>query len=248
MLDVAVPIDCLDCPLLDCRGLRPLDKDQRAYMNTIKKGEKLYERGDTILREDEEVRHLFTVLEGVLIRYRSLEDGRRQIVNFMFPGDLVGLQGAFDEPSSHSVEVLIPARLCVFDRGDFTHLVKHNPELGYDVTWLAAKEETALEGHIVSLGQRSAKERVVFLAVWLLDRAIATGLAHDNNVLDIPVTQSQIADMLGLSLVHTNRTIRALDREGLVEWSAREICVPDLEKAADYSGFDRNSRSTRPFI
>ena len=110
MLDVAEPYKCQDCPLLDCRGLRPLEKDQREYMQTIKQGEKLFERGDTILREEEEVRHLYTVLDGVLIRYRSLEDGRRQIVNFMFPGDLVGLQGAFDEPSSHSVEVLIPAR------------------------------------------------------------------------------------------------------------------------------------------
>ncbi len=248
MLDVAEPYECVNCPLLECRGLRPLEKDQRDYMRSIKQGEKLYERGDTVLREEEDTRHLYTVLEGVLIRYRSLEDGRRQIVNFMFPGDLVGLQGAFDEPSSHSVEVLIPARLCVFNRGDFTHLIKHNPELGYDVTWLAAKEETALEGHIVSLGQRSAKERVVFLAVWLLDRAIATGLAHDNNVLDIPVTQSQIADMLGLSLVHTNRTIRALDRENLVQWGPREICVPDMDKAADYSNFERSRKGQRPYI
>ena len=248
MLDVAKPYDCMNCPLLDCRGLRPLERHQRAYMQTIKQGEKLFERGDTILREEEEVRHLYTVLDGVLIRYRSLEDGRRQIVNFMFPGDLVGLQGAFEEPSSHSVEVLVPARACVFNRGDFINLVKNNPELGYDVTWLAAKEETALEGHIVSLGQRTAKERVVFLAVWLLDRAIATGLAHDNNVLDIPVTQSQVADMLGLSLVHTNRTIRALDREGLVQWGQREICVPDMDKAAQYADFARTLEGQRPYI
>ncbi len=228
--------------------MRPLEEDQRSYMNSIKQGEKLYERGDTILREEEEVRHLYTVIEGILIRYRSMEDGRRQIVNFMFPGDLVGLQGAFDEPSSHSVEALVSARLCVFNRGDFIHLIKHNPELGYDVTWLGAKEETALESHIVSLGQRSAKERLVFLAVWLLDRAISTGLAHDNNILDIPVTQSQIADMLGLSLVHTNRTIRALDRENLVQWGQREICVPDMEKASQYANFERTDRNQRPYI
>lgn len=248
MLDVSEPYDCISCPLLECRGLRPLEKNQREYMQSIKRGEKLFERGDTILREEEETRHLYTLLDGVLIRYRSLEDGRRQIVNFMFPGDLVGLQGAFDEPSSHSVEVLVPARLCEFNRADFIHLVKHNPELGYDVTWLAAKEETALEGHIVSLGQRSAKERVVFLAVWLLDRAIATGVARDNNVLDIPVTQSQIADMLGLSLVHTNRTIRALDRENLVQWGQREICVPDMDMAANYSDFERSRKGQRPYI
>lgn len=238
----------MNCPLQDCRGLRPLEAGQRAYMNTIKQGERLFGRGEAILREEEKARFLYTVLEGVLIRYRSLEDGRRQIVNFMFPGDLVGLQGAFDEPISHSVEALTDTRLCVFRRSDFVHLITENPRLGYDVTWLAAKEETALEGHIVSLGRRSAKERVVFLAVWLLDRAIATGVAQEGNVLPIPVTQSQIADMLGLSLVHTNRTIRALDRENLVQWEQREICVPDMNKASDFAGYELSRNGRRPFI
>lgn len=228
--------------------MRPLEAGQRAYMNTIKQGERLFGRGEAILREEEKARFLYTVLEGVLIRYRSLEDGRRQIVNFMFPGDLVGLQGAFDEPISHSVEALTDTRLCVFRRSDFVHLITENPRLGYDVTWLAAKEETALEGHIVSLGRRSAKERVVFLAVWLLDRAIATGVAQEGNVLQIPVTQSQIADMLGLSLVHTNRTIRALDRENLVQWEQREICVPDMNKASDFAGYELSRNGRRPFI
>ena len=248
MFDVANPHECMKCPLLDCRGLRVLEKSQRSYMQTIKQKERRYERGDTVFAEGEEAMHVFTVLEGVMIRYRSLEDGRRQIVNFMFPGDLLGLQAAFDEPACHSVEALTVARLCVFNRNDFLHLIKENPELGYDVTWLAAKEETALEAHIVSLGQRSAKERLAFLAVWLLDRAIATGLAHDNNVLDIPVTQSQIADMLGLSLVHTNRTIRALDREELVKWGPRELCVPDMDRACEYAGFERSEKGKRPFI
>lgn len=248
MFEVTDPYDCRECPLQNCPGLRPLEHEQQAYMNRFKKGELRFERGDIIIREDEHSRHLYTVLEGVLIRFRSLEDGRRQIVNFMFPGDLVGLQGAFDEPASHSVEALIDARLCLFPRHDFVSLIKEHPQLGYDLTWLAAKEETELEGHIVSLGQRTARERVVYLAAWLLDRALATGIAHEGNRLSIPVTQSQIADMLGLSLVHTNRTIRALDREGLVEWNPRQLCVPDMDKAAEYADFDRSGRSSRPFI
>ena len=248
MLEVADPHACRECPLLECKGLRPLADTQREYIQTIKQAEHLYERGDVLLSEGEETHHLFTVLEGVLIRFRTLDDGRRQIVNFMFPGDLVGLQGAFDEPSSHSVEALRQSRLCVFKRVDFVHLVKAHPRLGYDVTWLAAKEEKALEGHIVTLGQRSAKERVVFLAVWLLERAIMTGIAREGNALRISVTQTQIADMLGLSLVHTNRTIRALAKENLVHWEPRELCVPDMAKAADFAGFENLGRSKRPWI
>ena len=248
MFEVAQPYACLECPLQDCPGLRPLEERQRQYLQTVKQGEFRFERGDAVLLEGEETDHLFTILEGVAIRFLTLDDGRRQIVNFMFPGDLIGLQGAFEEAPSHSVEALLPLRMCRFRRDDFIALIKEHPRLGFDVTWLAAKEESALEGHIVSLGQRSARERVVFLAVWLLDRALATGIARKGNLLALPITQSQIADMLGLSLVHTNRTIRALDREGLVQWSSREICVPDMDKASAFANFERSGSGKRPFV
>ncbi|WP_160608996.1 Crp/Fnr family transcriptional regulator [Qipengyuania gaetbuli] len=248
MFEVAKPYPCRECPLQHCPGLRPLEERQLDYIQTIKTGEYRFERGDTVLQEQESCDYLFTILEGVAIRFLTLDDGRRQIVNFMFPGDLIGLQGAFDDVVSHSVEAILPLRLCRFRRNDFVALIKEHPRLGYDITWLAAKEESALEGHLVSLGQRSARERVVFLAVWLLDRALATGIAREGNKFAMPITQSQIADMLGLSLVHTNRTIRALDRDGLVQWTSREICVPDMEKAAEFADFDLSEKTVRPFI
>tara|TARA_B100001179_G_scaffold233150_1_gene229654 strand:- start:6669 stop:7415 length:747 start_codon:yes stop_codon:yes gene_type:complete len=248
LLDVADPHNCVHCPLQECDGLRPLEDTQARYINSIKKGEMLVSRGDSLLTEEENGTHLFTILEGVFIRFRSLEDGRRQIVNFMFPGDLIGLQAAFDNPANHSVEALTSARVCRFDRADFVRLIQESPRLGYDVTWLAAKEETALENHIVSLGQRSARERVIFLAIWLIDRAQATGVAADDNRLPLSLTQSQVADMLGLSLVHTNRTMRALQLDGLVQWGQKEICIPDMDKAAELVGFSQSKEGQRPYI
>ena len=117
-------------------------------------------------------------------------------------GDLVGLQGAFDEPSTHSVEALLASRLCVFHRPKFENLIAKHPRLGYDVIWMAAEEESALEEHLVALGRRSAKERVAYLAVFLMDRAKGVDMAGDDNRLALPIRQAQIADMLGLSLVH----------------------------------------------
>ncbi|TMM46151.1 Crp/Fnr family transcriptional regulator [Qipengyuania marisflavi] len=244
----AKPIPCEECGLQKCPGLRPLEPNQLQYMQEFKQGERLSERGDIIVAQGQVISHLYTVYSGVLIRYRSLDDGRRQIVNFMFPGDLIGLMGAFDEPSSHTIETLLDARLCMFTRKSFTQLIGKHPQLGFDLTWMAAKEEAALEEHIVSLGQRTAKERVAYLAVWLLDRAIGTGLADKKNVLHLPITQAQIADMLGLSLVHTNRTIRALDKEDLVNWKSREICVPDMARTCEYAQYDRDFERVRPFI
>lgn len=246
-LSGSIRVPCALCPLRGCAGLRPLDREQTAFMQQFKQGELRAERGDQIFGQGERSAHVFTVLEGVLIRYKLLEDGRRQIVNFMFPGDLIGIQAAMGESLSHGVEAMTPATLCVFARERFPELVRAHPELGFDLTWLAAKEEQALEEHLVALGQRTARERVAYLAVYLVQRAIETGIARGNSVT-LSVTQTQIADMLGLSLVHTNRTLQALRHAGLIGWNLSEIQIADLDAARAFARFDGVPTRTRPYI
>jgi CRP-like cAMP-binding protein len=248
MINVANPVPCRECPLEACRGLRPHRDEEIPLIERFKTGEIRVDRGEVVVEQDITRGGLYTLLDGVMMRYRSLEDGRRQVVNFMFPGDLIGLQAAFGEPATHSVEALLPARLCVFAHQRFHDLVISQPSLGYDITWLAAKEEHALEEHLVALGRRSARERVAYMAVWLLQRARGTGLADGHNRLEVTITQSQIADMLGLSLVHTNRTIKALERSGMVVWRQGSITVPDLDAAADLAHWDSSRERQRPFL
>ncbi|ANY19722.1 Nitrogen fixation regulation protein FixK [Tsuneonella dongtanensis] len=214
----------------------------------MKRGERSLERGQLLYAQGQRTGEMYTVLDGILIRYRTLDDGRRQIVNFMFPGNLLGLQAAFDEPCGHSVEALIPARVCVFDRADFQPLIAAHPRLGFDIVWMAAKEETELEQHIVSLGQRNARERVTALAVWLLERAIATGLAEDGNRLAIPMTQVQIADMMGLSPVHANRTLQSLRRDDLVDWKPTLLVIPDMRRAIEFARVGAPNPRKSPYI
>ena len=240
-------VPCAACPLAECEGLRPLDARQAAYMERFKQGELSIDRGNQVLVQGQRSAHVFTVLEGVLIRYKLLEDGRRQIVNFMFPGDLIGLQAAMGEPLAHGVEALTRARLCVFARERFTELIHDHPELGYDVIWLAAKEEAALEEHLVALGQRTARERIAYLAVFLVQRAMETGLAQGSSV-SLTVTQTQIADMLGLSLVHTNRTMQTLRQSNLIVWTLSEIQIADMVAACEFARFDRPEDSRRPYL
>ncbi len=151
---------CRDCPLQDCTGLMAPSSAQREWIEAFKAGEARFARGEQVMRQGARATRLYTVLQGVLIRYRLLEDGRRQILNFLFPGDLIGLQGAFDSELSHGVEAMTDTRLCVFPRERFFDLATSHPRLSFDLTWLASREEAALEEHLVSLGQRSAQERL----------------------------------------------------------------------------------------
>lgn len=238
---------CLACPLLDREGLRPLDKPQLRFMNGFKQGEFTIDKGAQSLVQGSISPHIYTLLEGVLFRFRILEDGRRQIVNFVFPGDLIGLQGAMDDPLMHGCEALSTAVLCVFPRDRITELFAEQPRLGYDLTWLAAKEEAALEEHMTSIGRRTAKERVLYLAIFLLERARATGLAKQDR-LELTITQAQISDTLGLSLVHTNRTLQSLRKNGILNWSLTAIYIPDMAKACEYAQYEGQTKRPRPYI
>lgn len=248
MIPVANPVPCRQCPLADCPGLRPHEPAEIPHIEAFKTGEVRLERSEILIEETVTKGGLYTLLDGMVMRYRTLEDGRRQIVNIMFPGDLIGLEGAFGEPASHSVEALLPSRLCVFDSARYYDLIVARPSLGYDITWLAAKEETALEEHLVALGRRSAKERVAYLAVWLFLRARGTCMLESDGRLAVTITQSQLADMLGLSLVHTNRTIKALQRENLVLWRQSGIAIPDIDRTAEFAHIDTTNEKPRPFV
>lgn len=241
-------ISCTRCSLRLCSGLRSPREDRLALIEAFKIGEIALDRGEQALVQGARSPHVYTVLEGVLIRFRLLDDGRRQIINFVFPGDLVGLQAALDEPMSHAVEAITPSRLCAFPRERFCEFIGQFADLSYDLIWLAAKEEAALEEHLIALGQRNARERIAYLALFLIERAEGTCLTDAKHRLSISVTQGQIADMLGLSLVHTNRSLQALRREGLVTWSLNTIEIPDIEAVRRYVQFDRSLTAPRPYI
>jgi CRP/FNR family transcriptional regulator, anaerobic regulatory protein len=239
---------CINCPLADCPGLRDSGAERRREIQTFKQGEIALQRGGQVLTQGTKSTEIYTVLSGVLIRFRLMEDGQRQIINFLFPGDLIGLQSMLDEPMTHGVEALTPARLCVFPRDRFLNFVGRNPQLGYDIIWLAAKEESALEEHLVALGQRNARERIAYLALFLLKRAEGTCLAGSDHRVELSVTQGQVADMLGLSLVHTNRSMQSLRRDGLVRWSLNAIEIPDPEEVSRIVRYDPSLFAPRPFL
>ena len=108
--------------------------------------------------------HLYTVLVGWGFRYKLLHDGRRQILNYLVPGDLIGLQGSLMGEMQHSVEALSPMLLCVFERDEVNTLYRNHPGLAFDITWIASREEQMLDENLLSIGRRTALERAAYLS------------------------------------------------------------------------------------
>ncbi len=241
-------VPCEQCPLRAMSGFRPFSPDELKFVSAFKRGELVIEPGATILAEGAHSAQLFTLLSGWAYRFKTLEDGRRQILNYCLPGDLIGLQGIVIGTMEHSVEALSPVVLCVFQRDRINELFSRQPGLAFDVTWLAAREERMLDENLLSVGRRTALERAAYLIAFLHQRAVAVGLDAAHRALLIPITQQHVADTLGLSIVHTNKTLRKLAERGLIRWHDRACEVRDAPGLMAEAGWDGGPERQRPLI
>jgi CRP-like cAMP-binding protein len=231
---VLTPTPCKDCPLRRRDVFRDRSPSDVAFIQEFKTSEVFYQPNQTILF-------------GWAFRFKTLEDGRRQIINYVLPGDLMGLQASLSAPMTHGVDTLTECVLCVFQRGKLWDLFSGHPQLGFDVTWLAAREESTLDEFLLSIGRRTALERLAYLLWFLFDKAKGIGLVK-NNRLEMPMRQGHLADTLGLSLVHTNKTLQKLRKEQSIHLDDRSLTIIDEEALMRLARVENKVSNSRPLI
>ncbi len=240
-------VPCENCPLRGKPLFRQFSEKELEFVKELKAGELTIEAGATVLLEGTTSAHLYTVLSGWAFRYKILPDGRRQILNFALPGDLVGLQGSLFDKMEHSVEALTNLTLCIFPREKFSTLFSNFPRLSFDVTWLCAREERILDENLLSVGRRTAVEGAAYLLLHLFRRAEDLGLT-DGDKIQFPFFQQHVADALGMSLVHANNTLRKLSEMKVMRWKNRVFQVLSRKHLAEIAKYDLTERPPRPFI
>jgi CRP-like cAMP-binding protein len=231
-------VPCQLCPLRKQKVFRPFTPEELAFVMSFKAGEVALKAGEPLFLEGNSCANLYTVLSGLAFRYKLLPDGRRQILNYCMPGDFLGLQGSVMLEMQHSVEALSDMVLCVFQREGLWRLFESHAGLSFDVTWLAARSEQLLDQQLLSVGRRSAIERCAHLLLHLADRVSEVGLSRKRDTIRIPITQQHVADTLGLSLVHTNRTLGRLIRRRAIRWREQEFEILDRDQLAELAGGD----------
>ena len=238
---------CSRCPLRRFPVFVPFTKEEVAFMERFKTGELNVDAGTTILMEGSYSPQLYTVLRGMGTRYTTLSNGRRQVVNFLFPGDFVGLQAGLLGEMKHSVEASTRMTLCVFRREDLWTLFRTQPERAYDLNWLSATEEHFLGETVATLGQRTAEQRIAWAFVRIDMRLRAIGMARNGSV-PLPFRQQDLADALGLSLVHTNKTLTRLRKRQVVAWNDGLLSVKDRAALAEIAMMEPDELEPRPLI
>ena len=240
-------IDCDKCPLRRKESFLPFKAEEITFMQRFKTGEMVADTGTQLFMEGARAAQLFTVLSGMGIRYKTLEDGRRQVIGFVMPGDLIGLQAGIMDAMCHSVEASTPMRLCVVIRNRVFELFQNQPERAFALSHIAAVEEHFLGDALTTVGQRGAIEKIAWSLHRFYRRAAALDLTK-SGTCPLPFRQQDLADALGLSLVHTNKTLAKLKERGIAHWSGGVLRILDEDALAELSQIDPNVVQRRPLI
>jgi CRP-like cAMP-binding protein len=230
---------CSECPLRSLPLFLEHSTEEVHLVQSLKRREMSLGAGETLIHEGQTDAPLYTLLSGWAFRYKTLSDGRRQILSFLLAGDFIGVQQKMGDASAHGVVTLTDATFCVFQRDSLWELHRQSPTMGFNVTWLTAHEESLVDDTLLSVGRRSAEERIAMLLILLFKRAAALQADSGAAGVPFPLTQQHVADGLGLSLVHTNKTLRKLEKRGLhrlVEGRLHMRDVKALVRLADLFG------------
>ena len=194
--------------------------------------------GVDLISEGDNPEHVRLVLEGWAFRYKTLPNGRRQIIAFLLPGDFCDLHVAILKRMDHSIGVLAPASVVEIPRATIEELTTH-PRIARALWWATLVEEGIVREWLVNMGQRPADRAMAHLFCELLVRLRVIGLERDG-AYDFPLTQQDLGDALGLSAVHVNRTLQQLRAEGLISLKDGVLTVLDEKRLTKSASFNPN--------
>lgn len=195
--------------------------------------------GDDIISEGDDPKNIHLLLDGWACRYKTLEDGRRQILAFFMPGDLADLHVYILSEMDHSIGALTPVRFASITPTEFENVSEGHPRLLRALWWESLLTASIQREWLVTVGQRSALEAVAHLCLELFLRSRLVNLCGGNDC-PFPITQSDIADALGLTQPHVSRTLRELALMDLITLRRRVLTVHDLRALKRLAGFNPN--------
>lgn len=193
---------------------------------------------DTIVRDGSRETMVKVLASGFACRYLYLPAGRRQITGFVLPGDLCDFGFLSATPASQGVVALAPCLVAAAELDHFAAVVEENADIMTAILRCVAIDQRSTQERLVSLGGRNALHRVGHLLCELHFRLGEVGLVRPGEVFELPLTQSELGEALGLSTVHVNRTVQTLRRLGLAIWRERLVKLPDPAGLAALSSFE----------
>jgi len=216
-----------------------LSAEDREALARVTQNTRYVDARRDIISEGDKPRHVHLVVDGWGARYKSLPDGKRQIVSIFLPGDFCDLNVYILKHMDHSIGAITRMKVAMIGPEEMNALTRERPRITQALWWHELVSTAIQREWTLNLGQRSAYERLGHLLVELYLRLRTVGRANDHRC-DFPLTQNDLAEATGLTAVHVNRTLQELRGDGLIELERRQLHILDLERLMDVSLFNAN--------
>ena len=223
--------------LLKMRTLAEIDEDDTRFVRQICQSRRTFAAGSDLIAQGERPEEVFVILSGLGCRYKLLEEGERQIVAFLVPGDICDLHIALLGAMDHTISTTAEAEVAVIPRDKVNEIGESRPVLARALLIANLIDLAVLREWVVNNGRRPALARVAHLLWELYLRHSAVGLVSDHH-FRLPITQRDLADATSLSYVHVSRTLTKLKEKKVIEWSQKTVQIIDPEALCDIAGFE----------
>ena len=231
------PVEAASALVRKLGALCLMSEEEIAFMEGLQNNVLEAEKGQDFIEDGADFRTTFVVLNGWAIRYCLLPSGRRQILSYALPGDILGLYVNFRAKATYSAAALTRVRLAAVDPRRMLEISQKYPILAAGLSWCTAREFAILGDQAVRLGRLGAQQRLAHLLLELWHRLELIG-KNEGDLLDMPMTQTDLADTLGLSLVHINRSLMGLRKKGLVTLHRDSIRLNNIDALSAMAEFN----------
>ena len=239
-------VTCDDCRIRWVSLCAALSDIGGAVVPSFRIAEQSFPAGHDIVEQGEAGYEFCVIIDGWAVQYELLEDGSRQILDFLLPGSVAGLQPDADALSSHFVQALTAVRVCRFSNSGFLDAARSNPDLALRLAALASRSYHRSLRRLTLIGRRPAKERVAALLFELYRRIRPWPLSPCEDGISLPLTQEHIGDALGLTNVHVSRMLRELREEGVLVLRRRVLRLLDPGRLVEIAGCDDHPHVRHP--
>lgn len=214
----------------------PVDHEQLEWTQKARSGQLVVPSRRHLYREGESSNDAYTLFDGWVILYRSLANGKAQILRFALPGDFLALHPDQNGPRTHSAQAVTESVVCAFPRTELVDMLHNHPKIAMRLNWIHTRDMTMCQEHLLGIGRKSAEERIAFLLMELFHRMRLRGRANGNQIV-FPITQEHIADAVGLTVVHTNRILRQLRDALLIDCARQRLTILDEKRLGEVAHF-----------
>ena len=223
----------------------PLREEDREALHTLYDDCRDIGARRSLIREGDRPDHVILMIEGWAARYKLLPDGARQITAFLIPGDFGDLHVTVLGHMDHGITTLTRSKVAFIPRAGIDALTER-PSLIKAFWWATLVDSAVLRAWIVNVGRRDAAEAVGHLFCELYVRMKNVGLVNGRR-FELPLTQEEIADALGLTSVHVNRVLQRMRSDELISLRQGLLTILDYRRLEEASGFDANYLHIEPY-